>query len=60
VAEKITDRTRLIVVNTPHNPTGRVWTADDLNQLASLIQERDIFVVSDEVYEHITFDGTAA
>ena len=59
VAEKITDRTRLIVVNTPHNPTGRVWTADDLNQLANLIQERDIFVVSDEVYEHITFDRYA-
>ncbi len=56
VAEKITDRTRLIVVNTPHNPTGRVWTADDLDQLASLVRDRDIFVVSDEVYEHITFD----
>lgn len=57
VASKITDRTRLIMVNTPHNPTGRVWTADDLNQLASLVRDRDIFVVSDEVYEHITFEG---
>lgn len=56
VADKITDRTRLIVVNTPHNPTGRVWTTDDLNQLAGLVQKRDLFVVSDEVYEHITFD----
>lgn len=56
VAEKITDRTRLILVNTPHNPTGRVWTGDDLNQVADLIRERDIFVVADEVYEHITFD----
>lgn len=61
VADKITDRTRpgrvrLIVVNTPHNPTGRVWTTDDLDQLASLVQEHDLFVVSDEVYEHITFD----
>ncbi|MCK8492646.1 methionine aminotransferase [Spirosoma sp. RP8] len=57
VSEKITDKTRLILVNTPHNPTGRVWTADDLQQLATLIQERDIWVVSDEVYEHILFDG---
>ncbi len=56
VADKITERTRLILVNTPHNPTGRVWTADDLDQLADLIRERDIFVVADEVYEHITFD----
>ena len=56
VAEKITERTRLVIVNTPHNPTGRVWTASDLDQLANLIRERDIFVVADEVYEHITFD----
>lgn len=56
VAEKITERTRLILVNTPHNPTGRVWTTDDLNQLANLIRERDLFVIADEVYEHITFD----
>jgi methionine aminotransferase len=57
VREKITDRTRLILVNTPHNPTGHVWTADDLNQLADLIRDRDIWIVSDEVYEHILFDG---
>lgn len=56
VASKITRRTRLIVINTPHNPTGRVWTADDLDQLANLVRERDLFVVSDEVYEHIIFD----
>lgn len=56
VAEKITDRTRLILVNTPHNPTGRVWTTDDLNQLARFVQERNLFIISDEVYEHITFD----
>ena len=59
VASKITHRTRLIVINTPHNPTGRVWTTDDLDQLASLVRERDLFVVSDEVYEHITFDRYA-
>ncbi|GAB2528841.1 methionine aminotransferase [Spirosoma aerophilum] len=57
VREKITDRTRLILVNTPHNPTGHVWTADDLNQLADLVRDRTIWIVSDEVYEHILFDG---
>lgn len=57
VAEKITDRTRLIIVNTPHNPTGRVWTRDDLDQLARLVRDRDIWIISDEVYEHILFDG---
>lgn len=56
VRRKITDRTRLIIVNTPHNPTGYVWTRSDLDQLAALIQYRDIWVVADEVYEHITFD----
>ena len=57
VRGKITDKTRLIIVNTPHNPTGRVWTAEDLEQLAALVQHRDIWIVSDEVYEHIRFDG---
>ncbi|SOD94854.1 methionine aminotransferase [Spirosoma fluviale] len=57
VSEKITDKTRLILVNTPHNPTGYVWTADYLNQLANLVRDRNIWIVSDEVYEHILFDG---
>lgn len=56
VADAITDRTRLMIVNTPHNPSGRVWTADDLTQLARLVRDRDIWIVSDEVYEHILFD----
>ncbi|WP_460906772.1 methionine aminotransferase [Spirosoma areae] len=56
VSQKITDKTRLILVNTPHNPTGHVWTPDDLNQLATLIRNRNIWLVSDEVYEHILFD----
>lgn len=56
VRQKITDKTRLILVNTPHNPTGRVWTAADLQQLAHLVHDRDIWIVSDEVYEHIVFD----
>lgn len=56
VRGKITARTRLIIVNTPHNPTGNVWSADDLNQLAELVKNHDLFVISDEVYEHIVFD----
>lgn len=57
VKSAITDKTRLIMVNTPHNPCGYVWTQNDLDTLAELIQDREIYVVSDEVYEHITFDG---
>ncbi|TAE22692.1 MAG: aminotransferase class I/II-fold pyridoxal phosphate-dependent enzyme [Cytophagales bacterium] len=57
VRAKITSRTRLIIVNTPHNPTGRVWTQDDVNQLAAIAEEHNLFVISDEVYEHILFDG---
>lgn len=57
VRQKITAKTRMILVNTPHNPTGYTWTADDLNQLADLIRERTIWIMSDEVYEHILFDG---
>lgn len=57
VQEAITEKTRLIMVNTPHNPSGYMWTQYDLNQLADLIQEREIYAISDEVYEHITFDG---
>jgi len=57
VESVITERTRLIMVNTPHNPTGRCWKRDDLDQLARLVQNRDIWLVSDEVYEHILFDG---
>lgn len=56
VRNKINDRTRLILVNTPHNPTGHVWQRNDLDELAALVRDRDIFVVSDEVYEHIVFD----
>ena len=59
VREKITDRTRLILVNTPHNPTGHTWTTDDLTQLADIVRDRDIWIVSDEVYEHILFDNRA-
>lgn len=57
VKEAITDKTKLIMVNTPHNPSGYMWTKEDLDRLADLLRNREIYVVSDEVYEHITFDG---
>jgi methionine aminotransferase len=50
-------RTRMIIVNTPHNPTGTVWTATDVQSLAALVRDTDIVVVADEVYEHMVFDG---
>jgi methionine aminotransferase len=53
----VTKKTRLILVNTPHNPGGYVWTQEDLDNLADLIKDKNILVISDEVYEHITFDG---
>ncbi|MBX3699612.1 MAG: pyridoxal phosphate-dependent aminotransferase [Dokdonella sp.] len=55
----VTPRTRLILVNTPHNPCGSVFSADDVAELASLARSHDLFVVSDEVYEHIVFDAAA-
>ncbi len=57
VQSAISPKTRAIMVNSPHNPSGFVWSESDLNTLAELIRDREIYVVSDEVYEHITFDG---
>lgn len=57
LADAITPRTRMIVLNTPHNPSGALIDADDLDRLAALIRERDIYLLSDEVYEHLVFDG---
>jgi aspartate/methionine/tyrosine aminotransferase len=51
------DRTRAIVVNTPHNPTGRVFTRDELESVAALCREYDVIAITDEVYEHMVFDG---
>ena len=53
----ITARTKLIMVNTPHNPTGKVFTRDELQTVADLAVEHDLIVVTDEVYEHLPFDG---
>jgi N-succinyldiaminopimelate aminotransferase len=52
----VTDRTRLILLNTPHNPTGTVLTRDELQAVADLAIERDLLVVTDEVYEHMAYD----
>ncbi|MBM3426026.1 MAG: aminotransferase class I/II-fold pyridoxal phosphate-dependent enzyme [Bacteroidetes bacterium] len=57
VASKATFKTRAIVVNSPHNPSGQVWNREDVEQLAALVSETGIYVISDEVYEHILFDG---
>lgn len=57
VASAITPRTRLVIVNSPHNPTGAMWSPADVARLASLAEAHDLLVISDEVYEHIVFDG---
>jgi len=57
VAAVINERTRLIILNSPNNPTGTVWNEHDINELRRVIEGRNILLVSDEVYEHITFDG---
>jgi len=57
LANAITGRTRLILLNSPHNPTGSVFTRDELAAIASLAVEHDLLVVADEVYEHLVFDG---
>jgi N-succinyldiaminopimelate aminotransferase len=59
LARAITPRTKVIVLNTPHNPTGTVFTAAELQQVAELAQRHDLVVVADEVYEHLIFDGRA-
>jgi N-succinyldiaminopimelate aminotransferase len=56
LAGAVTERTRLILVNSPHNPTGSVFTRDELAAIAELAVRRDLLVVTDEVYEHIAFD----
>ncbi len=55
---KITPQTRLLLLNTPHNPTGMVLTADERSAIAALAIEHDLLVVTDEVYEHLVFEGT--
>jgi methionine transaminase len=57
VRAAVTPRTKALVINTPHNPSGRVATAEDLRELERLAEAHDLFVVSDEVYEHMVYDG---
>jgi len=57
VKDAITPKTRMILINTPHNPCGSVFSASDLDTLAALTRGSEILVLSDEVYEHIVFDG---
>jgi methionine transaminase len=57
VRRTVTPRTRVIVMNTPHNPTGMMWTSEDVAELGRVLQTTDAVVISDEVYEHIVFDG---
>ncbi len=49
-------KTKLVMINTPHNPTGKVWSKDEMSKMAGWIKEKGLFLISDEVYEHITFD----
>jgi len=57
VQQAITSKTKAIIINTPHNPTGYVWSSEDMHILESLTNDTNIYIISDEVYEHITFDG---
>ena len=57
IADAITARTRLLIINSPHNPTGTAMQMDDIAALRTIVADRDLFILSDEVYEHIIFDG---
>jgi methionine aminotransferase len=55
--DALNDKTRLVIINFPHNPTGAILSADDLQRLAALLRNTSAYLLSDEVYEHIVFDG---
>jgi len=57
VKKSISANTRMIIINTPHNPTGAILNAGDMGKLQKLVKDKDIIILSDEVYEHIIFDG---
>ncbi|WP_043458620.1 pyridoxal phosphate-dependent aminotransferase [Azohydromonas australica] len=59
IAAAITPRTRLLIVNTPHNPGASVWTRQEMQQLAEILRPTDVLLLSDEVYEHMVYDGRA-
>jgi len=57
IAAAITPRTRLMIVNTPHNPTATVWSEEDMRTLEALLASTNVLLIADEVYEHMVFDG---
>jgi methionine transaminase len=57
IAAALTSRTRAIIVNTPHNPSATIWSAADMRRLEELLAPTEVLVISDEVYEHMVFDG---
>lgn len=57
IAAALSPRTRAIMINSPHNPSGTVWTREEMLRLQDLLAPTDVFVISDEVYEHMVFDG---
>jgi methionine aminotransferase len=59
IAAAMTPRTRMILINSPHNPTGMILRDDDLHQLAEITRNTDVLIVADEVYEHMVYDGQA-
>lgn len=59
IAAALSTRTRAIIVNTPHNPSATVWSADDMQRLAALLRDTEVLLIADEVYEHMVYDGAA-
>ncbi len=59
IAKAITTKTRAILVNSPHNPSATIWTRDDMLKLQEILAPTDVLLISDEVYEHMVFDGKA-
>jgi methionine aminotransferase len=60
VKANVNDRTKAIMINSPHNPTGAVLEEEDIAALKGIVKGTGIFIISDEVYEHIIFDGKEA
>lgn len=57
IASKVSNKTKMLIVNTPQNPTGKVFTVEDIQKLREIVSNTNIIILSDEVYEHIVFDG---
>ncbi len=57
LTKAVNPKTRLVIINTPHNPTGMIWQKTDLDRLANLVRDTNALILSDEVYEHMVYDG---